>query len=540
MYSSRQQKYWQHIKNRLFTPASIEGYFFQGVVLMAVIIEQYSHFIVIRQPPHWLAECLEGFLSLYTLKTFVKIPGQGQVLQPGKVFATQLKHEYRFHINQLPHLLWYLNKKQIDRSQITIHKHEMPITADISVPVRKGWELRNQQIPAVDFTTAKDGQRSKLIAIRTGGGKTVVGLTSVSRLGKRTAIVILPTYIEKWCGDIVNILNIKPTDIMVVQGSAQLKGLISLAQDGTLASPFIIISSRTLQNFITAYETSDSDVITDEYGILPDYLWPLLGVGTVLIDETHQHIHAMFKMLLYSHVERLIGLTATLITDNYTVERIHKIMYPHEVRFENQDMEKYIHVYAIGYPTMDAMSAKLRTTEWGSNVYSHNAYEKSILSKPHLTSQYMKIIDHLVQMSYMEEFQSGDKLAIYASSVAMCDKITNYLKHKYPDFDVRRYCEQDPYENVIDAQIRVTTIISSGTAIDIPGLRAVILTNSIASSPSNLQVMGRLRKLPDRDVKFYYMYNEAIPKQVDYHKRKVELLTGRAASIKELRSPIGL
>jgi len=369
---------------------------------------------------------------------------------------------------------------------------------------------------------------------------TFCSLAAISRLGKRTAVVILPTYIEKWCSDISKILNIDAKDIMVVQGSSHLKGLISLAQDGGFYSPFVIISSRTLQNFITGFESEDGEQITEDYGIRPDELWPLLGIGTLLIDETHQHIHAMFKMLLHSHVKRLIGLTATLISDNYTVEKIHKVMYPVETRYNNLEFDRYIHVFAISYPTSDIRAAKLRTSEWGSNVYSHNAYERSILSKPHLASNYLKIIDYLVLTGYVEEHMAGDKLAIFASSIAMCDKIVGYLKYKYPQYDIRRYCEADPYENVIDADIRVTTIISSGTAIDIPGLRTVILTNSIASSVSNLQVLGRLRKLPDREVKFYYLYNEHIPKQVDYHRRKMELIRDKSASIKELRSPVSL
>ena len=69
----------------------------------------------------------------------------------------------------------------------------------------------------------------------------------------------------------------------------------------------------------------------------------------------------------------------------------------------------------------------------------------------------------------------------------------------------------DPYENIIEPDIRVTTIISGGTAIDIPNLRTLIL-NNIKSPVANLQTMGRLRDLQNRDVKFYYLYSEQIAK----------------------------
>ena len=100
--------------------------------------------------------------------------------------------------------------------------------------------------------------------------------------------------------------------------------------------------------------------------------------------------------------------------------------------------------------------------------------------------------------------------------------------------------EDDPYENAIEADIRVSTVLSGGTAIDIPNLRTALMTNSIQSPVSNLQALGRLRQLKDRDVTFSYMVNFHIPKQVDYHNRKKELFADRAVSFKELRVDEGI
>lgn len=503
-----------------------------------LIIEKYSHFIKIAQPEPEFIPYLKQLSKFYTQKSFNQDPRKST---NDKVFCgITADDNYHFHVNQLPHLLSILYKAGYNKSQITIiHNQPIENIPQLNAPLQSQWQPRDYQVPAIDYLVAEDEVNSKLLTLRTGEGKTFTSLAAISKLNQRTAVVILPSYIEKWCSDITKTLQIHPHDIMVVQGSYHLKGLISLALDNNLTSKFIVISTRTLQNYIQQYE-QDPVTTIEEYQISPDKLYTILKVGTLLIDETHQHIHAVFKILLYTHVNRLIALTATLISDHYVVERIHNIMYPPDTRFNNPTLERYIQVFAIPYTTTSIHPSKLRTTEWGSNVYSHNAYEKYILQRPFLLNNYLNIITHLVDYAYISQYLPNDKLAIYASTVAMCDTLCSVLKSIYPDKDIRRYCEDDPYENAIDPDIRITTIISSGTALDIPNLRVVILTNSIASSVSNLQVVGRLRKLSDRDVRFYYLYNENIPKQVSYHYRKVDLLVSKVLSIKNLKSPVTL
>lgn len=500
-----------------------------------ITIEKFSHFIRVTNPPYTAVS------DLQKLSTFNTVKGLNQKRDSNKVFSSvsQDNNTYRFHINQLPHLISLLYKSGHTRQQLNIITHptiESPQPLDASI--QDIWTPRADQQPAIDYLTANDSQ-SKLLTLKTGYGKTFIALYALSILNKRTVINILPQYIEKWHSDITKTYNIDKRDILVVQGSSHLKGLIDLALNGNLTAKFIIISSRTLQNYITAYE-EDPYTTVEEYAIPPDLLYPTLQAGVLLVDETHQHIHALFKALLYTHIELMIGLTATLISDNYIISRVHNTMYPPITRFKNPDFEKYTNVYAVSYPTSSTPSHKLRITEYGSNVYSHNAYEKYILSRSDLLRFYTNIIAYTVKLSYITPYLPGDKLAIYASTIALCDHLTRYFKAAYPHLDVRRYCEDDPYENVIDPDIRITTIISSGTAIDIPNLRVAILTTSIASPASNIQTLGRLRKLPDRDVKFIYLYNESIPKQVEYHRRKKELFYTHVATIKDLKLPLSL
>ena len=143
----------------------------------------------------------------------------------------------------------------------------------------------------------------------------------------------------------------------------------------------------------------------------------------------------------------------------------------------------------------------------------------------------------LVLFCQVNDYKYGEKLAIYVSSIKMATSLTEYLKQQYADLDVRRYVEDDPYENLLDPDIRITTIMSGGTGHDISNLKMVLLTVAISSSQSNVQTLGRLRKLDDIPVRFYYLTNLNVKKHVEYHEKKKEMLLFRAKTYKEFFYP---
>lgn len=445
---------------------------------------------------------------------------------------------FTLHRNQFKHFLSYAEQIGLSLADITKVDHRDYKIELIDAKIRPGWVLTPEQEGAVSFIV-DEPKYSALIPMQTGKGKTVVATHAISIIGRRVAICILPMYIDKWISDLVELLDIKPTDIMVIRGSASLGGLIDLAKEGNLEAKFVIFSSTTLQNYLTSYNV-DPEFTINKYGVEPPSLMPLLNIGVMLIDEAHQHYENMFKIIISSNVKQLIGLSATFIADDGIIKRMHNIVFPPENIYRAAAYDKYTDVYAISYSVNHNWKKLIRTNEYGSNVYSHSAYEKSITKNPQMKARYFALIKDTIETYYLDEYKSGDKLAVYVSTVKVADMLTNYLAHQYPNMSVRRYCEGDPYENVIEPDIRVTTVIKTGTAIDIKGLRTVILTISLSSPVSNLQVLGRLRKLPDRDVKFCYLYNDGLGKHIDYHYRKKELFRSKAKIILDRKSRVSV
>lgn len=499
----------------------------------------YNLSVELQTDDYILLAHINSFLQKHYTKHEQKGFSQNQA-GGDKLFGSKIKDRpiYMFHANQFIHLYHHLDKlgykltpdEKIDKRQYDI------VPGDFKV--RDGWELRDYQIPVVEFLL-DNPTKSKLVPIQTGRGKTFTALHTIGQINERLGIVILPQYIDKWVSDIVTIHEAKQSDVMVIQGSKALAALIELAKSDSLENNYYIFSSRTMQDYITQYE-EDPQLCIDMYGCAPIDLFPLLGIGIMLVDETHQHYHAIFKIIIYTNVKFQIGLSATLMSDDSLVARMHKVVYPNKCIYEGGELDRYADVYAISYTIPEQFIRQIKTKNYGSNNYSHTAFEQSIIRNNELLRRYIKLIKANIEDYYIEDYKDQDKIIIFVSTVALATRLADALRSFYPEFKVKRYCEEDSYEEMLGGDIIVSTPISAGTALDIPRLRVAIQTVSISSAPTNIQILGRLRKLTDRDVKFCYIYANNINKQREYHHKRVELFRPRVANIAIRQSSCGL
>jgi superfamily II DNA or RNA helicase len=212
---------------------------------------------------------------------------------------------------------------------------------------------------------------------------------------------------------------------------------------------------------------------------------------------------------------------------------MYEIAYPAALRYRGPAYDKYIAATAVIYRIRDI--DKIRYRDNVTKTYSHNLFEQSILRNKTIMKNYMELINATLKGSYLLNYKKGQKCIIFCSSIDMCTTVTSFLKNIYKNHDVRRYVEQDLFENLIDADIIVSTLMSAGTAVDIDNLTTVILTVAISSSQSNIQGMGRLRKLKDDTTPmFLYFVCEDIPKHLEYHEKKRSILESRALTYKSV------
>jgi hypothetical protein len=497
---------------------------------LSVLIRSH-HFKVTQITPR-ARPAVDSFARRFVQYGLERVPGGRFVKTAMKVFgaATADRSEYRFHINTYPAFLEHLKSHYLEGNLVEIIEEPPPEPRKVELPIFPQWTDREHQVPFIEYLVAPEPLR-KLGAIQTGKGKSYSSMRAASILGEVLVAVIKPKYMDKWVEDFRKTYDITADDLMVVRGSDHLMGLLLLAVNGELDAKVIMISNKTLQNWLKLYEKFRDETLQLGYACLPEELFGKLQAGIRLIDEVHEDFHLNFKIDMYTNVKKSISLSATLIPDDPFLKQMCEVAYPARERYVGEAYHKYIAAHAVIYRTRDPN--KIRWKEPGSANYSHYAYEKYVMRYKDVLQNYLKLIEEVIIGGFLnqKDRKPGHRCLVFCSLIDMCTLVVDYLKKRYPNKDIRRYMENDPYENLVEPEIIVSSLQNAGTGQDIPGLFTVILTIGITSSQGNVQGFGRLRELKGDlagTPHFYYLVNEDCRKHVEYHEKKKELLRDKA------------
>lgn len=499
-----------------------------------------SHFFKLTDLSRLGSDIAMSFAKRFVQHGAVRLPGGRYHREQLRVFAaaTKKRDEFRFHIHTLKEFFSLLESYNLTSSEYVREDLVPPSGLDIEVDLKSEWQLRDYQEPIVEYLTSPvtPQNNSKFLGLATGQGKTLCALYALSKINKRFIAVIKPMYLAKWTSDIKKIYNCSKEDIVVVQGSSHLLALLVLAEQNKLTAKFILISNRTMQNWVKLYEEFGAELKDIGYPCSPDEFCTFINAGVRLIDEVHQDFHFNYKLDLYTNVAKTISLSATLINKDPFLVRMYEIAYPVLTRYSAPAPPKYNHAIALQYNFQARKVGHIRSSEWGSSSYSHIAFEKWLMRDRETLENYSKMITDVLAESHFKDYKPGQKTLILCGSIAFCTYLTDYLKKKFPQSDTRRFVESDPLENLLESEISVSTQLSAGTAHDIPMLRSVIMTTAIDSYQANIQALGRLRQM-DFPTRFYYFVCTSIDKHIKYHKAKKELFKDRVATQIEIGYP---
>lgn len=360
---------------------------------------------------------------------------------------------------------------------------------------------------------------------------TFLALYALRLLGKRTAIILKGGYIDKWIGDIEGAYGAEKGSLMVIRGIPQLRAALEMARLGAFKARVVVISHKTMQMYLQYYEQHGVDEFIP---VAPMDFYKHLGVGVRLIDEVHQEFHCNFRQDLYTHVPLTVSLSATLESDQKFYEDMYRILWPAGTWAPEMEYDKFIAVKALWYRIRDV--SKFRWLNF-MRQYSHTELEKSILKNPAALTAYCDMIIDITRLAFIEKMEKGQKMIIYVATVSLATILADQLAAIHPNLLINRYVSEDEYDDLVGADIAVTTLQSAGTGVDIPNLRINLMTTALSSKQSNIQVLGRTRRLkdwPDVTPEFYFLSARDIDKHVQYAKQKKEKLDGKVLSFQEL------
>lgn len=358
-------------------------------------------------------------------------------------------------------------------------------------------------------------------------------LQGFAGIKERCCLILPAKYIQRWVDDLTGsgqVVNLTEEDLWVVKGSADFARLIQKAKDGEFKAKMVIFSSTTFQLYLKAFRDNPVAAMR-EYGCEPIKLMKLLKVGVLGRDEVHELFHFNFLVDLSVNVPKTISLSATVDFDNKMTNKMCALMFPKAEQINNGEWDKYIK--AVGLFWKLEKPKNIRCTLNGA--YNHGAFETSIIKHKPTLERYLDMVQDMVESVY-SRFDPGEKMIVFAYTVQMCTLISKRLEEAYShdkSIVINRYVGEDEYCDLLTGDIIVSTLKSAGTAVDIPKLRSVLMTTAIYSTQSNVQALGRLRKLRDKpevSPEFYYLICKDIDKHIEYHKAKVKQFDGKVLS----------
>lgn len=473
------------------------------------------------------------------------LPGGIKVRTPDKFYGSRnITSEYfNFHINTFERF-----KEKVEHAskyqcwEYTIEKVPMYEPMKVKYNFNPNIKLRDYQEDVVNFAMKRldpsVSYRNMLLGIATGKGKGISSMYVAALLGYTICIIIKPGFIDKWVIEMKQVLGLSDKDFNIVKGGGSLRNLTKQAVKGKYKTPVTIISNRTYQGFLTDFKRTPDQFKEMGYKCNPFELMEKLRTGFLLRDEIHLDFHLNFEIDTFTHVYSSMALSATLINRDRFMCDMYEVMFPANCRYNGGAFDKYVDMYPYYYHISNIKG--VRTSFSGPNgFYAHNAFEMSIMRDKVKFKNYLDLINKALKDSFFRNPREKKKAIIYCSTIEMCGFVAKYLKQLYPNLDIRRYVGEDPYENMIEPDIRTTTIGSGSTGFDIPDLVTVIMTQAIDSMQSNIQAFGRLRRLSDNPkLEFLYFICDEIQKHKDYHQNKLSLFKDRAKTITPVQSGV--
>lgn len=515
--------------------------------MLATVTIYSHHFVVSAMSPRARQACTLLGRPLVEWKRVSKF---GQVSQvKDKVFAAYDSRfsYFRFHINLLREFKATLNNCSVPENLVewVIEKDYEPKKVDFQM--KPGWVPREDQPIIIEYLI-NTPFKSRQVGLQTGGGKGIVSMMAMCALGVRTCCILQAKYMKKWEDEFREKMMIGPSDIMVIGSKEDLQMLLEKMRYDDIDAKILIVSEKIMQLWIDDYESMSPELFEQYWTCGPMDFFKRIKAGIKLVDEVHEHFHALFKLDLYTHVPISISLSATLLTNNQFIQRMHEIMYPRQERAPTIALKKFTDVYNVWYDLKNPES--IRYTNPGRRDYSHLAFEKSILKHVPTLLNYMRLYEIVFTGNYVPHKRVGKRFVAYSASTDLCTRLTKFFAAKYPQYSIKRYCAslKDSFqENAIDADVRFSTPLSAGTAIDIPNLVTCLLSIAIDSVQPNVQILGRLRQLKesapgadDAATSFYCLTCASIPKHVEYLNRRKAMYRERGKSYHEVYSGINV
>lgn len=381
----------------------------------------------------------------------------------------------------------------------------------------------NEQKKALAFMVGvKDysytSSKSQLsVNLNTGKGKTYCSIAGASYFGLRSMVITSSiSWLEQWRDCILEYTDTQPNEIYMLVGSATIHRLIK--RDNISDYKFILASHDTLKSYGDKYGW---DKITE--------LFQYMKIGLKFYDEAHLNFDNMAKIDFYTNTYKTFYITATPARSDKDENFIYSLYFKNipAIDLFCEDTDPHTHYIAIKYnshpkPT-DLSNCK------NAYGFDKNKYCDYITNN----NNFYMMLSYILNVAY----NKGGKCVIYIATNDAIKRVKKWIEYNYPIFfnDIGVYTSiigQDEKNKALDKRIILSTTKSLGAAVDIKGLKMVV----VAAEPFKSEVIARqsLGRTRDNDTYYIEFVDTAFVAIKKYYKSKQPIFLKYALSCKEM------
>ncbi|WDS62364.1 putative RAD2/SF2 helicase [Pseudomonas phage D6] len=476
---------------------------------------------------------MQRFLDTLLLREPTKVQGRMVMVTKKKYYGiTEDNRSVFIHRNSYSALVKHLANVNVPEDRIKVIDIPVPVAAPATFKVKEKFSMRDYQKTILE-DILRPHLHSARVDLQTGKGKTYTSLEAQAALSCRTCIMVPPKYFGIWEEALKDVYEDIDLRFVRVSGSAELQMMIDRGIQNDLDGiDVILVSNITYRSYLDAFERLGDQLHTVGYNAPPPRFHEALKIGLQINDEIQEDPGLLFRTDMYTNVAKQIYLSATPFTGNDYVTKMIDLMLPPETCCRLPDYDSYINVVGVLYSDA-AITSRDYLTPF-KNTYNHARYETQMMKSKKRLEAYNQMVARILYGQYITDRIQEQKALILCATTVFIDQLVKFLKGKYPDLQINEHYSGSPYSRLMENDVTVSTIKSSGTGVDIPNLREVFLLQATDSKKDNIQILGRLRKLklfPDVTPRLTYLICQHIPQHVKYHRNKGDHFLGKALNM---------
>ena len=358
---------------------------------------------------------------------------------------------------------------------------------------------------------------SHMIDAHTGTGKTFCSVAGSCFMQART-IVIAPIgkLLEQWKSSYINFTNLKPDEVLIVQGSKICKKIL----DGEYPDVKVFIFSLdTIISFADRYGNMDCIEMFEKTRA---YL--------KIFDECHLDMKGINTIEALCNTKHTIYASASPGRSQKKENWIFRNLYRHVPRFGSkfttQD-EKYLDIMIVPYHWTPTAAQSNRMINKRTKWLNSNLYEKELFLAKGQNDDFFGKLETMLRWS-KKIVKPENKILIMCGTVEGTQTILDLAETIFPGECSRYYggMKDADKKAALEKRVICATGQSLGTGADIAGIQHVYNVSTYSNWINANQKPGRARALKDgTQVIYIELVNFGYMKTVrQYEKRRPELI----------------